>query len=154
MDIFSHGLYGGVLTGRKSRKSFWTAFIFGISPDLFSFGIFTLSILLGFVSYFKLQDYLAAADAVIDPKRGTSESSGKLYAYIEARKPIICFDTKFNRSILGNYALYMNSFMDIPGLVIKRNINRLLPYESLEKLLWSNNIRVIANKIDKDLYRL
>src|SRR3989344_5518012 len=50
MDIFSHGLYGGVLTGRKSRKSFWTAFIFGISPDLFSFGIFTLSILLGFVS--------------------------------------------------------------------------------------------------------
>src|SRR3989338_10826915 len=50
MDIFSHGLYGGVLTGRKSRKSFWTAFIFGISLDLFSFGIFTLSILLGFVS--------------------------------------------------------------------------------------------------------
>lgn len=50
MDIFSHGLYGGVLVGKKSRKSYWTAFFFGIAPDLFSFGIFTASIWLGFAS--------------------------------------------------------------------------------------------------------
>lgn len=46
----SHGLYGGVLVGRRSRKSFWTAFFFGVAPDLFSFGIFTASIWLGMAS--------------------------------------------------------------------------------------------------------
>ncbi len=50
MDILSHGLYGGVLVGRKSRKSFWTATFFGVAPDLFSFGIFTASIWLGYAS--------------------------------------------------------------------------------------------------------
>lgn len=50
MDILSHGLYGGVLVGRKSRKSFWLAFIFGLAPDLFSFGIFTASVWLGLTS--------------------------------------------------------------------------------------------------------
>lgn len=50
MDIFSHGLYGGALVGRKSRKSFWVAFFFGVAPDLFSFGIFTASVTLGLAS--------------------------------------------------------------------------------------------------------
>ena len=40
MDIISHGLWGGVAFGRKSKKIFWIAFFFGIAPDLFSFGIF------------------------------------------------------------------------------------------------------------------
>lgn len=50
MDIVSHGLWGGAAFGRKSKRSFWLAFLFGISPDLFSFGIFTIMTLLGFVS--------------------------------------------------------------------------------------------------------
>ncbi len=40
MDIISHGLWGGVLAGRKTKMSFWLAFFFGVAPDLFSFGIF------------------------------------------------------------------------------------------------------------------
>lgn len=40
MDIISHGLWGGVLVGRKTKISFWLAFFFGVAPDLFSFGIF------------------------------------------------------------------------------------------------------------------
>lgn len=40
MDVASHGLWGGVLFGRKNRKDFWLAFIFGIAPDMLSFGIF------------------------------------------------------------------------------------------------------------------
>ncbi len=43
MDILSHGLWGGIIWGRKNRKSFWLSFLFGISPDLFSFGIFTFA---------------------------------------------------------------------------------------------------------------
>lgn len=50
MDILSHGLWGGVAVGRKSRKSFWLAFALGVAPDLFSFGIFTAMVTLGLAS--------------------------------------------------------------------------------------------------------
>lgn len=51
MDIFSHGLYGGVAFGKKSRKDYIIAFLFGVGPDLASFGIFFLSAILGFASF-------------------------------------------------------------------------------------------------------
>jgi membrane-bound metal-dependent hydrolase YbcI (DUF457 family) len=47
MDIISHGLWGGAAFGRRNKKSFWTAFGFGVMPDLLSFGLFTVSIWLG-----------------------------------------------------------------------------------------------------------
>jgi len=50
MDPVSHGLWGSIAFGRKSRKSFWTAFGFGFAPDLFSFGPFFVSTYLGLVS--------------------------------------------------------------------------------------------------------
>lgn len=37
MDILSHGLYGGAGFYNKSKKSFWTAFAFGILPDVLAF---------------------------------------------------------------------------------------------------------------------
>lgn len=40
MDIVSHGLWGGVAFGRKSKKAFWTAFAFGILPDFLAFAPF------------------------------------------------------------------------------------------------------------------
>ncbi len=39
MDILSHGLWGAATLGRKNKKSFWTAFLFGIFPDAFAFGL-------------------------------------------------------------------------------------------------------------------
>lgn len=50
MDIISHGLWGGVAVGRKNKKSFWLSFLFGVSPDLLSFGIFSAMNILGLVS--------------------------------------------------------------------------------------------------------
>lgn len=50
MDIISHGLYGGVAFGRKSRLSYAKAFFFGIMPDLFSFGILFVLTALSLVS--------------------------------------------------------------------------------------------------------
>lgn len=47
MDILSHGLYGGVAFGRKNRASFWWSFFFGVMPDLFSFGLFTVGTWIG-----------------------------------------------------------------------------------------------------------
>jgi hypothetical protein len=49
MDILSHGLWGGAVFGRKSRKSFWIAFAAGILPDILVFGPhFVQSIFRGF----------------------------------------------------------------------------------------------------------
>jgi len=39
MDIVSHGLWGAIAFGRKSRSSFWLAFVIGLAPDLLSFGV-------------------------------------------------------------------------------------------------------------------
>jgi hypothetical protein len=50
MDIISHGLYGGIAFGRKSKFSYWKAFFFGVLPDLLSFGIFTTFTVLGLAS--------------------------------------------------------------------------------------------------------
>lgn len=48
MDIISHGLWGSLAFGRKSRKNFWLAFFIGVAPDLLSFGILTGVTFLGF----------------------------------------------------------------------------------------------------------
>lgn len=47
MDILSHGLWGAIAFGRKNRASFWLAFVIGLAPDLFSFGILWAAATLG-----------------------------------------------------------------------------------------------------------
>ena len=47
MDIVSHGFWGAITFGRRTRSSFWLAFTIGIAPDLFSFGILTMAAMLG-----------------------------------------------------------------------------------------------------------
>jgi hypothetical protein len=47
MDIVSHGLWGAIAFGRRTRGSFWLAFMVGIGPDVFSFGILTMAAMLG-----------------------------------------------------------------------------------------------------------
>jgi len=47
MDILSHGLWGAITFGRRSRPSFWLAFVLGLAPDLLSFGILYLAVALG-----------------------------------------------------------------------------------------------------------
>ena len=47
MDIVSHGLWGGIAFGRKSRSSFCLAFVIGLVPDLFSFGVLWTAATLG-----------------------------------------------------------------------------------------------------------
>ena len=47
MDIVSHGLWGAITFGRKSRSSFSLAFVVGLAPDLLSFGILYTAAMLG-----------------------------------------------------------------------------------------------------------
>lgn len=51
MDILSHGLWGSLAFGQRTRKSFWLAFFFGIAPDLFSFGVFMVASFLGLAAH-------------------------------------------------------------------------------------------------------
>jgi hypothetical protein len=37
MDFVSHGLWGGVVAGRRNRRDFWKAFSWGAMPDLIPF---------------------------------------------------------------------------------------------------------------------
>ena len=50
MDVFSHGLWGGVAFGRKNRRSFITACAFGVAPDLLSFGVLFVLMVFGFTT--------------------------------------------------------------------------------------------------------
>ena len=43
MDFLAHGLWGGVLFGRKSRPWWLAAFLIGMAPDLISFGWYVVS---------------------------------------------------------------------------------------------------------------
>lgn len=50
MDTLSHGLWGGLAFGRKNKPKFWLFFLFGMMPDLLSFGIFMVGSIVGFFS--------------------------------------------------------------------------------------------------------
>ena len=43
MDVMAHGLWGGVVFGRKTRWQWRTAFLLGMAPDLLAFGPFLLT---------------------------------------------------------------------------------------------------------------
>lgn len=47
VDIISHGLWGALAFGRRSRTSFWLAFGIGLAPDLCSFGVLWIAATLG-----------------------------------------------------------------------------------------------------------
>lgn len=47
MDVLSHGLYGGIIAGRKSKKSFIAAFLLGLAPDILSFAPYFFLVLFG-----------------------------------------------------------------------------------------------------------
>ena len=71
----------------------------------------------GRVKYFSLPHYLAFADAGIDPKRGSTESSGKLANLMAAGLPIVCFENDFNRARLGDKGFYLKTFDDLQGIL-------------------------------------
>jgi len=50
MDIISHGLWGSVAFGRKNRRGFWLAFLFGVMPDLTAFGPYFIGAWLGIIN--------------------------------------------------------------------------------------------------------
>lgn len=61
----------------------------------------------GEVSYKHLAEWLASADAAIDPKPGgAGEASGKILHYMASGLPVICFATANNQSFLTDQCFY------------------------------------------------
>lgn len=87
----------------------------------------------GKVAYFALPHYLALSNAGIDPKSGSTESSGKLMNLMAAGLPIVCFDNEFNRARLREKGHYMNDISNLDEALKKTRIADKVEYE-LENL--------------------
>ncbi|PIR97151.1 MAG: hypothetical protein COT91_02965 [Candidatus Doudnabacteria bacterium CG10_big_fil_rev_8_21_14_0_10_41_10] len=62
MDILSHALWGGVAFGRKLKRNYWLAFLFGLLPDFVTFTPLFVGALFG---YFNLTHLTAEASGAI-----------------------------------------------------------------------------------------
>lgn len=87
----------------------------------------------GRVNYFSLPHYLASADAVIDPKKESAESSGKLMGYMAVNLPIICFENDFNWLRLGDNGFYLKLMSDLGGILNEVDNTEVVTY-NLESL--------------------
>lgn len=94
----------------------------------------------GKVSYFSLPHYLALADAGVDPKSRSTESSGKLVNLMAAGLPIICFENEFNRARLGEKGFYLKTADDLPEALEKTEEAGKIAYD-LENLSEEKEIR-------------
>lgn len=94
----------------------------------------------GKINYFSLPAYLDLSDATIDPKSGSTESSGKIVNLMAASLPIICFDNEFNRSRLGEKGYFLKSFGELGGILKKIGTKERIDYY-LEGLSEEKEIR-------------
>ncbi|MDD3486844.1 MAG: glycosyltransferase [Candidatus Moranbacteria bacterium] len=84
----------------------------------------------GKVEYFSLPAYMSLANAAIDPKNMSSESSGKIVNLMATRLPIVCFDNEFNRSRLGEKGYYMKNFSELGETLAKINGGEKIEYDT------------------------
>jgi glycosyltransferase involved in cell wall biosynthesis len=69
----------------------------------------------GRVDYQQAPRYLALGSVAVSPKKGSTESNGKLYNYMAMALPTVVFDTPVNREILGEAGVYV-PVGDVDGL--------------------------------------
>ncbi len=86
---------------------------------------------LGRVPYARARDHLAACDLAVSAKADVTEANGKLLNYMAVGLPIVATDTRVNRSLLADTALYgavddpeslaraLNRYLDDPALAAR-----------------------------------
>jgi glycosyltransferase involved in cell wall biosynthesis len=87
-------------------------------------------------SFLALPFFLKTAEVAVDPKKSSSESSGKLMNYMASNLPIICFKNNFNRQRLGKEGLYLNNISELKKILNAFKNNKIeynLKEESEEK---------------------
>jgi glycosyltransferase involved in cell wall biosynthesis len=98
-------------------------------------------IFIGRFSYFDLPKYTIVADYAIDPKKDSSESSGKLLNYVGAGLPVICFKNEFNVGLLGEGGLYINDFSDIVDIHETKRVKQ----RDISELSWKKIIKNLTS---------
>jgi len=98
----------------------------------------------GRIKFFLLPAYLALGEAAIDPKKNSTESSGKLVNLMAAKLPIICFDNDFNRARVGEKGYYFKDFSELENILAKIGEKERINY-NLEDLSEEKEIRKLYN---------
>ncbi|MEI7604069.1 MAG: glycosyltransferase [bacterium] len=100
-------------------------------------------IIYGKVPYFELNNFLQIGDYAIDPKKDTSESSGKLYNYAAAGLPVICFKNDLNYNFLKENGLYIEKIEDIKDVITgaKKTETPVIP----DEFKWDNLVKNLTN---------
>jgi glycosyltransferase involved in cell wall biosynthesis len=99
------------------------------------------------LNYVDLPKYLYASDIAIDPKNNdTKQGSGKIYNYIAADLPVVCFARKQNKRLLGkNYSFMKKSF----SKTIQQILDNPEQFEYTEKLknthTWKKKIQTLID---------
>jgi len=101
----------------------------------------------GKVKYFSLPRYLALASAGIDPKSGSTESSGKLMNLMAAGLPVVCFENDFNRARLGDKGYYLKSIDDLQSVLESITSAKKISY-NLENLSEEKEARKLFEIFD------
>lgn len=78
--------------------------------------------------FFALPHFLKLADVGIDPKSGSTESSGKLVNYMAAGLPVICFENDFNRARVGNNGRCIKEISELKNILKKKNSSPTTQY--------------------------
>jgi len=94
----------------------------------------------GRIPYFSLPYYLALADAGIDPKNVSTESSGKIANLMAAGLPVICFENEFNRARLGGKGIYLKNIEELGEKMAEIKLREKVEYD-LENLSEEKEVR-------------
>lgn len=113
MDSLSHGLWGGLAFGRKSRRTFWAAFAFGVMPDLLAFGPHFAESL--------WSSFWGSPFAPADPQHGYADIPPYVFAAYDVTHSLVIFLAAFfaawaiRRRIYWPMAAWgLHVLMDIP----------------------------------------
>ncbi len=111
MDFVSHGLWGGAVFGRKNWREFLYAFIWGIMPDVLSFGIFAVGRFLGFYKKVDFSAGLPPMSAIPDHIARFYDITHSLIVFIMVFGLVWLI---FKRPILVMLAWPLHILLDIP----------------------------------------
>lgn len=70
------------------------------------FGVIANVTFTGRIDYREAPRYLCLGDIAVSAKLSKTEANGKVYNYMAAGLPTVCFDTPVNREILGDTGVY------------------------------------------------
>lgn len=118
MDIFSHGLWGAAAFGHRrgnfTKKKFWTAFAFGVAPDLFSFGIL-------FVDHVARAIFTGAVFRPPEPGSGYADIPQYVFSAYNATHSLVIFIALFcflwayfKKPVWESLAWGLHILVDIP----------------------------------------